>query len=392
MKSDIMKSDIPLMSTEMQQYFSDLLGKTLASQYLEKIVTPMEDYTIHIFENLSVADTVLEILHEHEFKAYIHRDFPNLIVSKPKGCFNLDEVEASKEIVVENKAAEMVYQGSDVFVPGVKRANKVKAGDLVKVVNQKNILVAEAQALMKHHDILVKKQGIAAKNLLSPYKVPSVEQQELHHLPLYFQSFPAFLTSVNLDPKPGEKILDCCAAPGNKTIHLSELSNRKAKIVAVDRSGNRMRKLEDKIRKFNIKNIETVVGDITSLSREWILKFDKIMIDPPCTSLGLRPRLVMECSKNIIKSTSQYQKSILFACNKLLKAGGEIIYSTCTITEEENEEVIDYALEKLNLKIKEQSKVFSDTRLEDERRTYPVQRFIPGKHNTLGYFIAKLQK
>ena len=392
MKSNIVKSDIPLMSEEMRKYFSDLLGKTLASQYLEKIVTPMEDYTIHIFEDLSVIDTVLEILHEHEFKAHIHKDFPNLIVSKPKGCFDLDAAEALKEIVVENRAAEMIYQGSDVFVPGVKRANKVKAGDLVKIVNQKNILVAEAQALMKHHDMLVKKQGIAAKNLLSPYKVPSVEQLDFHPLPLYFQSLPAYLTSVNLDPRPDEKILDCCAAPGNKTIHLSELSNRKAKIIAVDRSRNRMKKLEDKIMKYKIRNIETVVGDITRLSREWTLKFDKILIDPPCTSLGLRPRLVMECSRSIIKSTSQYQKSILFASNKLLKTGGEIVYSTCTITEEENEEVIDYALEKLNLKIKEQSKVFSDIRLVDEKRTYPVQRFIPGKHNTLGYFIAKLQK
>ena len=392
MESDTVNLDIPLMSTEMRQYFSDLLGISLASQYLEKIITPMEDYTIHIFEDLAVTDTILEILHEKEFKAQTHEEFPNLIVSKPKGKYSLDKMETSKEIVVENRAAEMVYQGSDVFVPGVKRANKVKVGDIVKVVNQKDIFVAKAEALMKHHDMLEKKKGIAAQNLISPYKVPSVEKLDLHSFPIYFQSLPAFLTSVNLDPKPNERILDSCAAPGNKTIHLSELTNRKAKIVAVDRSRNRMKKLESKIEKFQIKNIKTVVGDITKLSKEWSIKFDKILIDPPCTSLGLRPRLVMDCSKQIIQSTAIYQKSILFACNKLLKDGGEIVYSTCTITKEENEEVIDYALEELKLKIKEQENVYSEMKSLEGAKSLPVQRFLPGKHNTLGYFIAKLQK
>ena len=392
MTKDTVKLHPPLISEELMRYFCDLLGENLASKYLEKIITPMEDYTIHVFEDLTVTDSILEKLHENEYEANIHKDFPNLIVSKPKGRYSLDTVEEHKEIVVENRAAEMVYQGSDVFVPGVKRANKVRIGDKVKIVNQRNIPVAEAQALMKHHDMLTTKKGIAAKTLLSPYKVPSVEKLNLHSFPIYFQSFPAFLTSVNLNPKPEERILDSCAAPGNKTIHLSELTNQKAKIVAVDRSKNRMKKLESKIEKFQIRNIETVVGDITKLSKEWSMKFDKILVDPPCTSLGLRPRLVMECSKQIIQSAAQYQKSILFACNKLLKDGGEIIYSTCTITKEENEEVIDYALEELNLKIKEQEKVYSENGLLKEEKHYPVQRFLPGKQNTLGYFIAKLQK
>ncbi|MEE9410645.1 MAG: methyltransferase domain-containing protein [Candidatus Heimdallarchaeota archaeon] len=387
-----MKTELPLMSDEMKDYFSDLLGKNLAENYLQKISSPMEDYTLHIFEDLSVTDEILEKFHENQFNAYVHKSFPNIIVSSPKGYFNIESTDDQKEMVVENRAAEMIYQGSDVFVPGVKRANKVKVGDLVKVVNQNDIHVANGKSLMKHHDILKEEHGIAAKNLISPYKVPGVEQLALQHHPVYFQSFPAFLSCINLNPKPDEKILDSCAAPGNKTIHLSELSNRKGKIIAVDRSKKRMKKLEDKLVKFNLKNIKTVVGDITKISKKWTIKFDKILIDPPCTSLGLRPRLVIECNKKNILSASQYQKSILYSCNQLLKDGGSMIYSTCTVTKEENEGIIDYAVTNLGLKVVEQDEVFSNIQSLVKGKEYPIQRFIPGKHNTLGYSITKLQK
>ncbi|MHA2255063.1 MAG: RNA methyltransferase, partial [Candidatus Heimdallarchaeaceae archaeon] len=80
------------------------------------------------------------------------------------------------------------------------------------------------------------------------------------------------------------------------------------------------------------------------------------------------------------------------ACNELIKPQGEVIYSTCTISREENEDVIEYANEKLNFETIEQKYIHSDYASVVEDSRYPVQRFIPGIHKTLGYFIAKMRK
>ncbi len=382
---------VPLITSELRKYLEELLGKETAESYLRAICTPMEEYTLHIFRKQELAEDIIEHIKKFTFKAYQHSTFTNLIITEPKGPFEIDFTEELKEIVVDNVAAEMIYQGSDVFVPGIKRANKVKENDLVIVKNQKGIPVAKAKALMSHNKILSKKKGIAAINLESTYRVPSVPQLGLYEFPVYFHSMPAYLASLNLDPQPGEKVLDCCAAPGNKTIHLSELMGNRGEIIAIDRSKRRLQSLEEKIKKFEIKNIKTVVGSIIDLSKEWNLKFDKILVDPPCTALGLRPRLTLEVNRRIIESSADYQKAILFACNKLLKPSGELVYSTCTITKEENEDVVNHAL-KFGLEIIHQPNNVSTMGSIGTEIPIPVQRFVPGQDKTLGFFIAKLKK
>ncbi len=383
---------IPIISTEIEAYITDLLGENITSKYFNNISTPMEEYTLHVYKNEKIIDEILQTLQRNKFQASVHREYSNLIICSPNGPFKLDSQSNLKKIVVDTKASEMIYQGADVYVPGVKRANKVKQGDIVQVVNQQNIHVANAEAQMSQKEMLENRKGLAAKNLQSPYVVPSVEQLNLDNLPIYFQSFPAYLASLNLEPKADERILDCCAAPGNKTIHLSEIAGDKARVVAVDRSKNRLRKLSEKIDKFRIKNIEITSGDIIELSKKWNIKFDKILIDPPCTALGLRPRLSINTTKEAIKSMSRYQKAIFHACNELIKPQGEVIYSTCTISREENEDVITYANEKLGFETIEQRYRHSDYASVVEDSKYPVQRFIPGIHKTLGYFIAKMRK
>ncbi|NPD89378.1 MAG: methyltransferase domain-containing protein [Asgard group archaeon] len=387
-----MFTKIPIISKEIEVYIADLLGENIANKYFDNICTPMEEYTLHVYKDETKIDEILQALQRNKFQASIHNEYSNLIICSPNGPFKLDSQPNLKKIVVDTKASEMIYQGADIYVPGVKRANKVKQGDTVQIVNQQNIHVANAEAQMNYKEMLENRKGLAAKNLQSPYVVPSIEQLNLDDLSIYFQSFPAYLTCLNLEPKTDERILDCCAAPGNKTIHLSEIAGNKARIVAVDRSKNRLRKLSDKINKFRIKNIEITSGDIIELSKKWNVKFDKILIDPPCTALGLRPRLSIKTTKDSIKSMSRYQKAIFHACNKLIKPQGEIIYSTCTISREENEEVIEYANEKLNFETIEQKYRHSDYASVVEDLKYPVQRFIPGIHKTLGYFIAKMRK
>jgi len=387
-----MITKLPIISSEMKNYLQELLGKNRSRKFLQKATSPIEDYSLHIYQDLSVVDKIVNLLNKNDFNAKIHDIFPNLIICTPKGKSKLRLTGHLKEIIVDNQAAEMIYQGADVFIPGVKRANKVKKGDIIKVTNQKGIVVAKAKALMSHHEILTKKHGIAAKNLVSPYQVPSLEQSGLKKYSIYFQSIPAFLTSMNLEPQSNERILDCCAAPGNKTLHLSELLRNESKIIAVDRSKKRMQKLQNRVEKFKIKNISIKIGNIIDFSKTWTVRFDKILVDPPCSSLGLRPRLVFDTTVKMIKDLSKYQKAIIYACNSLLKLGGTMVYSTCTITKEENEEIVSQLAERYNFKIIEQKYHLSKMGSIGKEFDFPFQRFLPGQDNTLGYCIAKLRK
>lgn len=117
---------LPIISDELFNYLNNLLGKKVSKKYLKSIITPMEKYTLHIFKNYEEVDVILKKLHEHEYKAHVNKRFQNLIEVKPKGPFKLIIEEELKEIVVDNIASEMIYQGADVFIPGIKRANKVK--------------------------------------------------------------------------------------------------------------------------------------------------------------------------------------------------------------------------------------------------------------------------
>lgn len=385
-------SDKDVIKAELETYVTNIFGKVLTKKYFESVKTPMEEYTLHVFRQYDKIDTIVDNLIQEGFEAKIHEKFPNVIITTPKGPFKIQFESNMKEIIVDNKAAEMIYQGSDVFVPGVKRANKVKKGDVVKVMNQRGMSVSKAKAMMDHHDMLVQKKGIAARNMLSPFIVPNLSQLNLEDFPAYFQSLPAYLTSLNLEPKKDQTILDCCSAPGNKTLHLNELTQDKSKIIALDRSSRRLDKLRKKIRKHKIKNIIPKVGNIIELSKNWQVKFDKILIDPPCSSLGLRPRLVHDMDLKTIKSIADYQKAIFYACNELIKPNGEIVYSTCTITKEENEDIIENAIEKYNYVPSQLSFRYSKSTSLIRSFDYALQRFIPGVDKTLGFFFAKLQK
>jgi len=386
-----MTQQIPIVRYDLLSYLSETLGDTLTKRYIEAVASPQEMYTLHIFNKYEQIDRIVEILKSHGYSASIHSKFQNLIVTAPRGPFPVNVDDELKEIIVDNRASEMIFQGADVFIPGIKRANKIKKGDMVKVRGQHGIIVAKAESMMNHSEMLELKKGIAAKTIESRYQVPNIIELGLEKEPVYFQSLPAYLVSMNIKPEPNERILDCCAAPGNKTIHLSELTGNKATIIAVDRSTKRLSKLEQKCHQFHLTNIRTIAGNIIELSKKWTMKFNKILVDPPCTALGLRPKLSIDISHDMITSITKYQKAILFACNKLLKEGGYIVYSTCSITTDENEKVIKYALSDLNLEIVEQEYVISD--LQSLINTsWPVQRFIPGIHKTVGYFIAKLRK
>lgn len=181
--------------------------------------------------------------------------------------------------------------------------------------------------------------------------------------------------------------------------------NNTGVLFANDANKTRTKSLIANIHRLGVKN--TVVTNYDGRKFASIMKcgFDRILLDAPCTGLGVISRdpsvKVSKVEEDIVK-TSHLQKELLLSaidsCNAKSKEGGIIIYSTCSVTVEENEQVVNYALSKRNVKLVETGLSFGTPGFTNYRgkRFHPslnlVKRFYPHTHNTDGFFVAKLKK
>lgn len=196
--------------------------------------------------------------------------------------------------------------------------------------------------------------------------VPSIGDAYLPAGSAMLQNLPSIVCAHVLNPIRGERVLDMCAAPGNKTTHLAELMKDDGLIIAIDKTPNKLRILEEKIRNYQLNSVKCFAYDSTKLfSRisdanadtidvNQVMPpfpeqfFDKILLDVPCSALGNRPLLRNNISPKILASYPVVQKKLFKAAFELLKSKGVLVYSTCTVTSAENEEIVAWALKKFD--------------------------------------------
>lgn len=167
----------------------------------------------------------------------------------------------------------------------------------------------------------------------------------------FIQNAASWIPVLALDPQPGETILDVCAAPGGKTSHIAAITWNKAYVTANDNSRPRLAKLQANLARLGVENIELTLFDAAQLARRLEgRQFDRILLDAPCSGEGLmqlsRDKDFATWSVAHIKRLQQLQKRLISQAWLLLKPGGTLVYSTCTMAPEENEAVIDYLLRK----------------------------------------------
>ena len=165
---------------------------------------------------------------------------------------------------------------------------------------------------------------------------------------IYSQGLSSQLAPLILDPQPGERILDLCAAPGSKTSQIAALMKNTGEIVAVESVRARMYKLKSVLSLLGVTNVHIHLGD----GRRYVSSelFDRILVDAPCSSEGRfhvsRPKSYAYWSKRKIREMRKKQKGLLRHATRLIRPGGIIVYATCTFAPEENEEVVDWILRK----------------------------------------------
>jgi NOL1/NOP2/sun family putative RNA methylase len=204
----------------------------------------------------------------------------------------------------------------------------------------------------------------------------------------YIQEAASQLPAQVLDVKPGETVLDMCAAPGSKTTQLAQYMQNKGCIVALDSNISRLAALKNNIERCGVKNCLVYHKDSCFVS-DINKKFDRILLDAPCSgNFTTDPGWFDKRTIEGIISLTKNQKSLLRAAVSVLKPGGTIVYSTCSLEPEENEEVIEWALSNLPIKLLPISLKIGDSGLTE--KTTLCKRFWPEKTGTQGFFIAKL--
>ena len=223
----------------------------------------------------------------------------------------------------------------------------------------------------------------------------------------YIQELASMLSIIALTPKQNELILDLCASPGSKTTQMASQINNTGTIIANDVNIKRIQILASNLERCGVTNTIITRDDGIRLCEKFKLqdlKFDKILLDAPCSGEGTMRSSTKTCmmwNLNTIKSLSKLQKKLFQKAFEILKEGGEMVYSTCTHAPEENEEVVDFALKEFKDKIKiEEIKLPVKCRegvVEWENKKYDERvkfcaRIYPQDNNTEGFFVAKFKK
>lgn len=219
----------------------------------------------------------------------------------------------------------------------------------------------------------------------------------------YIQEISSMMSVLALDPKPNDLVLDLCASPGSKTTQAAARMENTGTLVANDIKMDRIAILASNIERCSVSNIiitrNDAVGLCSRLSKN-NFKFDKILLDAPCSGEGtLRSsaKTFLIWNEKIVKKLSREQKKLLAYGLKCLKKDGTMVYSTCTHSPEENEEIIDFALknfpvriEKISLPLKYRPGVTKWDKEIFNNEVEKCARIYPQDNDSEGFFVCKM--
>lgn len=222
----------------------------------------------------------------------------------------------------------------------------------------------------------------------------------------YVQEISSMLPMLVLKPEAGDMILDLCASPGSKTTQAAAMMENSGTIIANELSMGRIGILNSNLERCGVMNTIVTRKEGFALCERFLkksqIRFDKILVDAPCSGEGtLRksPKTFLMWNPNMIKKIAGIQKRLAVAALKILKVGGEMIYSTCTLAPEEDEMIVDYLIknfdveiEQIKLPLKFRCGVTEWEGVSMDENVKKCLRLYPQDNDTDGFFVAKIKK
>ncbi len=255
----------------------------------------------------------------------------------------------------KNEKFDILYSYPKWFYEKVKKDYGSAAEEILKSLKKIPYMAVRINKLnyseIKFENLLKKMEIKIIKKIDSVYYLDSgiiLYTDEFRQGKIIAQDGASYLAVKVLNPKAGETALDTCAAPGSKTVLMAEFMENQGEIMALDVYPHKIKLIEENCEKMGIDIIKAVKMDARKL-KEQGKKFDKILVDAPCSGYGVirkKPEILYSKGAENIDELSKLQYEILESASQVLKDGGELVYSTCTITLEENTENVRKFLEK----------------------------------------------
>ncbi|WP_256972747.1 16S rRNA (cytosine(967)-C(5))-methyltransferase RsmB [Saccharibacillus sp. O23] len=204
----------------------------------------------------------------------------------------------------------------------------------------------------------------------------------------------SMLVAEALDPQPGMSVLDCCAAPGGKTAHIAEKMGDKGRIVANDLHEHKQKLIQEQTERLGLTSVESSVGDALALKDRYEpASFDRVLLDAPCSGFGVirrKPDLRWAKTPEDAASIAKLQRQMLNAVSGLVKPGGILVYSTCTIEREENQRAV---AEFLRDHAEFVDEPFEVPALENQPQVGGAGvQILPNQFGSDGFYIARLRR
>jgi 16S rRNA C967 or C1407 C5-methylase (RsmB/RsmF family) len=328
--------------------------------------------------------------------------------------------------------------------------------------HRRSLCIGIGEILLERQQMTKSSSGMAMVMRERLNDLPALPQEFMQGLIMH-QAFPSLLAACVLAPAPGSMVLDMCASPGGKTTALAQLMENRGRIYAIDRTNSKVIKIEELARTMGSEIIVALKGDASTLynakkspgegpsvtkieaqkSEKALVReerrrlnrirhghdhvegrpanvasdgfgaetFDHILLDAPCSALGVRPRFLIESSVDDLIRAAKYSRSMLEQAVHLLKQGGTLVFSTCTLSPLENEANVRFILDKFPcMKLVEAGaglhhgspgltgritvKEGVTVQLLSDQEAKAVQRWDPedGERSVMGFFICKMQK
>lgn len=277
----------------------------------------------------------------------------------------------------EDDALKLLKKNNEIPLQTIKiNPFKINREELFKLFEEHKVEYQESEYCEGSIKILTQKIKMQKTELFKDGKVT-------------IQDTSATLAAKLLGVKEGEKILDLCAAPGGKTSQFAEDSMGKGEIISVDLFDARVKLIDENIKRLGYKNVKTQAGDLRDL--EFDFEFDGVQVDVPCSGLGTiskKPDIKWSFEKENLSKLNKVQLEFLEKASKFVKVGGRVVYSTCTIEVEENENIIKKFLENnSNFELEN-----AENYLNEKVCKEGMMQTFPHIHNMDGAFAARLKR
>lgn len=364
-----------------------------------KIILRMGTYQILFLdkiENYAAVNETVKLANKYDKKS---RGFVNAILRN-----EIRQERTIKYIDIEDPIRRLAVKYSYqqwIIEDWVNKFGMEFTEELLEAGNEKPDLYVRTNTLKIDRDSLLKefeKEGIKAHKAMMPEEgimvenFKGIENSRLYKEGLFtIQDISSMLVAKVINPKENDMVLDVCSAPGGKSTHMAELMKNTGKVVSRDVFEHKIKVINAASKRLGIKNIDAEEFDATKLDEKSIEKFDCVLADVPCSGLGIirrKPEIKYK-SKEELEDLPEIQTKILENASKYVKIGGTLVYSTCTVQDCENIDIVKKFLEENpNYELVP----IKEVNVDPDEQAKGYLKIYPHIHGIDGFFIAKMKR